>query len=150
MWPETQEKTELELVQLRRLVGSHQPLIVKVSVTDPDSIELSALSAFLHSFYTGIENVFKQIAIDVDHVRPSAGRWHSELLQMMAAPSPSRPAVISPDLLAKLLGYMGFRHVFRHAYTFDLKWEKMRSLVLEAEAVLQEITEACHSLFGGE
>lgn len=147
VWPETREKVELEIGLLHRLVDSHKSLIAKVSHIEPNTVELSALSAYLHSFYTGIENVFKQIAAGIDNQQPSADRWHTDLLKLMSVPSPNRPALISEVLLTKLIGYMGFRHVFRHAYTFDLKWRKMETLVSESEAVLREIEQACHALF---
>jgi len=31
---------------------------------------------------------------------------------------------------------MNFRHVFRHAYSFELMWNKMEKLVLELEPTL--------------
>ena len=147
MLPETQERIELEIAQIGRLVDVHRDLLLKVADTEPDSIELSALSAYLHSFYSGIENVFKQIAADIDGKRPSSDQWHADLLRSMAVPTRHRPPVISEHLLNKLLGYMAFRHVFRHAYTFDLKWRKMEVLVLESEDVLHQLHKACITLF---
>ncbi len=32
---------------------------------------------------------------------------------------------------------MEFRHVFRHAYTFDLRWDRMKTLVLGCEETLR-------------
>jgi len=32
---------------------------------------------------------------------------------------------------------MEFRHVFRHAYTFDLRWDRMKTLVLGCEETFQ-------------
>jgi len=60
--PEVRESVEIELGQLSKLFQSHRALIDRVSRLEPDAIELSALAAYLHSFYSGIENVFKQIA----------------------------------------------------------------------------------------
>ncbi len=67
MWPETGEKVDLELALLQRLAETHRPLLVKVRSVEPDSIELSALSAFLHALYTGIENIFKRIALEMEN-----------------------------------------------------------------------------------
>lgn len=33
--------------------------------------------------------------------------------------------------------YMEFRHVFRHAYTFNLRWDRMKTLVLGCAETLQ-------------
>ena len=32
---------------------------------------------------------------------------------------------------------MEFRHVFRHAYTFDFRWDRMKTLVLRCGETLQ-------------
>lgn len=91
MWPETREKVELELNQLRRLVDTHRPLLTKTITTEPDNVELSALSAYIHSFYNGIENILKQIATDIDGTATSTGGWHTHLLRSMAISTPHRP-----------------------------------------------------------
>ena len=138
MWPETHEKVYLELDLIEHLAESHQSLLAKVRSIEPDTIELSALSAFLHAFYTGIENTFKRIAIEIDKSLPAGERWHADLLSRMARPSAERPPVISGELCVQLGKYMEFRHVFRHAYTFDLKWTKMADLVLRSDQVLEQ------------
>ena len=37
-----------------------------------------------------------------------------------------RPAVIDDELFNLLNDFRGFRHVFRHSYTFELDWERER------------------------
>lgn len=44
-----------------------------------------------------------------------------------------RPRVISENLYKTLLDYKNFRHFFRHAYLFELDWNKMRELVEDFE-----------------
>jgi hypothetical protein len=61
---------ELELLQLQTLLEEHHLLIEACISRDPDTIERSALAAMLHSFYTGIENIFKRIAIEFDGELP--------------------------------------------------------------------------------
>ena len=93
----------------------------------------------LHSFYTGIENIFKRIAIELDGAPPTGEAWHRDLLNAMAQRTSNRPAVISELLRDQLRDYLEFRHVFRHAYSFQLKWRKMSSLVLNCETVLKTL-----------
>lgn len=52
-----------------------------------------------------------------------------------------RPAVISPDLYRKLGDYLSFRHVGRHAYGYELRWEKMRRLVESLPLVAAQLAE---------
>ncbi|MFH1620320.1 MAG: hypothetical protein ABIG11_10530 [bacterium] len=37
-----------------------------------------------------------------------------------------------PETAAILQRHMEFRHLFRHSYSFDLRWNKMKTLVLES------------------
>ena len=150
MWPETAEKARIELAQLRRLIDYHQGLLTKVRTTEPDTTEMSALSAFLHSFYTGVESIFKRIATDVDGFLPAGERWHSGLICAMSLATSKRQAVISEGLCAWIIKYMGFRHVFRHAYDFELKWRKMSDLVLGAEEALDRLEVELKAFFEPE
>jgi hypothetical protein len=82
---------------------------------------------------------FKRLHLEFDGPIPPGEAWHVTLLDAMASSSPSRPAVISPQLRQLLRGYLDFRHMFRHAYTHELKWNKMAALVLNAERVLERL-----------
>jgi len=127
---------EQELIN--RLLEEHRPLVNKCATEAPDAIERSALAAMLHSFYTGIENVFRRIAIECDGYSPDGDTWHRDLLDAMARPTESRPAVISQNLHDALRDYLGFRHMFRYLYSINLRWDRMAGLVLGVEAVWQQ------------
>ena len=138
MSPKLAAYIDVELAQLRQLFAEHRPLLLLVRTRPPDGIERSALAAMLHSFYTGIENLFKRIAIECDGGLPSGAAWHRALLDSMATASTSRPAVISKALHNRLTEYLQFRHVFRQAYAFQLRWEKMQALVEDCETTLAD------------
>lgn len=139
MWDRVRKQTAVEREQLNHLIETHRPLLEKCANVPPDAIELSALAAMLHSFYTGVENIFKRVVIEIDGAPPQGGSWHRELLDRVTHLSAARPAVISTSLRETLRGYLDFRHVFRNAYSFQLQWEKMASLVLECEETLQKL-----------
>ncbi len=149
MWHETSKKVDLELSLIHRLLDSQRDLLRKVRDREPDSVELLALSALLHSFYTGLETAFKRIALEIDGHMPSGIRSHSDLLMQMARPYGARSAVISDDLRCRLGEYMDFRHMFRHAYSFDLKWRKMSGLVLSCVETLDSVEAELSSCFRG-
>ena len=147
MWPETHKRANLELAMLRRMLDLHRPLLDEVRSSEPGITELSALAAVLHSFYTGIENIFKRVAVEIDDSLPSGVASHAALLGQMAHPSDLRPAVISDDLRLRLRAYLDFRHMFRHAYTIELKWRKMADLVLHCEETLDRLQTELEAFF---
>lgn len=147
MWSKTQNRVNLELAMLRQLLESYS-VLRKVQSSEPDETELVALAAILHSFYGGIENIFKRIALEIDFSVPSGMFSHSDLLNQMARSIDLRPVIISEELRQRLNAYLDFRHVFRHAYAFDLKWRKMRDLVLQCEETLDRLDSELQAFFG--
>ena len=59
----------------------------------------------------------------------------------MVSKTDKRSAVISNDLKDKLVEYMGFRHFFRHSYSFYLDWDEIKKLVLPLEDVWSQTKE---------
>lgn len=119
-----------ELQQLDILLLTYRDLLNKVAASDPDLIERAALAALLHSFYNGVENIFRRITLESDGLLPLGESWHMELLDAMAIPEPLRQ---------RLQEYLEFRHFFRNSYAFQLQWEKMKPLVLGVEQALLDL-----------
>jgi hypothetical protein len=82
------------------LFAASQAVIIKSADEKPDFIELSVLATMLHSFYTGIENIFKRIALEIDGNIPSGFASHSDLLTIMTHSNANRPPVISETLMS--------------------------------------------------
>jgi len=139
---ELRENLAVEQAMLRRLIEESAPLLARCRVEPPNSTEQWALAAMLHAFYNGVENCFKRIAIEIDGKAPSGPASHRELLNSMARPGASRPRVIADEMRDRLEEYLDFRHMFRHAYTFSLRWDKMAELVLGVEGLWQQVNSA--------
>lgn len=73
------KQVAVERQQLTRLIDEHKSLLDSCASGEPDAIELSALATFLHSFYSGIENSLKRIAVEIDGGVPSGDAWHRQL-----------------------------------------------------------------------
>ena len=116
---------DVERQQLNRLIDEHRPLLDSCTSHEPNAIELSALATFLHSFYSGIENPLKRVAIEIDGGAPSGEAWHRQLLASMTSATNLRPAVLSNNLYEIVSEYLAFRHFFRQAYSFRFDWSKM-------------------------
>lgn len=130
---------EFELEQLSHLLEVHRELVLKSQDCVPSSVELSALAMMLHSFYTGVENIFKRITVDSGDQILSGENWHRALLDSMLRSASSRPIVISPETHESLGDYRAFRHVFRNAYSFDLDWGKLAPLVADCDSTLKRL-----------
>lgn len=128
----------MEQAELDALFEFHRDLLRKCRKEAPFGIELSALATFLHSLYSGIENSFRRIAIELGEGVPSEGDWHRRLLEQMSQPADKRSQVISNELLQRLKEYLEFRHLFRNIYAFRLRWEKMERLVLGSEQLIKD------------
>ena len=123
---------------LDNLFDTYELLFNLVKQKEPDAIELAAIATVIHSFYNGIEGIFLLVSKNIDKNTPSADRWHKELLTQMAAYTDKRIPVISENSLEDLSQYMQFRHFFRHSYSFQLNWDKIRPLVENIHAVWQQ------------
>jgi hypothetical protein len=69
---------EVELTQIEQLLAVYRHLIAKCREKQPDLIELSALGAMLHAYYTGIENIFKRVLVETGGTMPKGEYWHTE------------------------------------------------------------------------
>lgn len=133
---ELKRQIHVEGQQLRRLLRMHARLLAKCYTAQPTVDELAALAAILHAFYNGVENIFKRVAVTLNGGPPRGPFWHADLIEAMSKPTANRPALLSEGLYETLQEYLDFRHVFRQAYSFELRWEKMKHLVQGLNEVL--------------
>lgn len=125
-----------ESEKIENLFKSFASLIKEVKSKNPTFIELNALAMFLHSFYNGLENIFKLIAKKLDEKIPTGERWHIELLDQMTKPINNRQQIVLTNKIYEdLKEYLGFRHFSRYAYSFDLNWELMKDLIYRIEEI---------------
>ena len=95
-----------------------------------DNYDKATIGFYLHNFYNGCENIFTLIARTFENnIEPQT--WHRSVLERMSLDIKGiRPAVIDEELVSLLDNFRGFRHVFRHCYSFELDWNRER-IVLE-------------------
>ena len=130
---------EMEIREIDELFCKYADLFQHAKNTKPDLTQTTALASVLHSFYSGIENIFLRIVKNADHITPTGNKWHHSLLAQMSKQTASRSAVLSERAREQLQGYLGFRHFYRHAYSHFLEWSQMKQLVFQAEDVWTEI-----------
>ena len=133
-----------EIGQIDQLLTVYADLVERVQQRPPDLVEIAALASVLHSFYNGLENIFLSIAKGLDPQVSTGAQWHRDLLVHMTQETAHRGAVISAELAQKLATYLGFRHFYRHSYSFFLEWDKLQELVTSLRAIWAQTKEELH------
>ena len=133
-------KIQLGLEELETIHKQITSLVEQTTTSDVSDIETAAACAMLHSFYTEMEKILKLIAQDWDDRMPSSESWHKDLLRQMAAPTDTRQAVLTPDLVEVLGEFLAFRHLFRGASIALMRWDKLSPLVAKVENTFTEFT----------
>ncbi len=88
-----------------------------------DRILARSIGFALHNFYNGVEQILEDIAKEVDGSRPVGDAAHQELLNQMLQPTKLRPAIIPDDAFPLFDDLRRFRHLFRHSYGIDLRFD---------------------------
>lgn len=135
----TKEKINLEISKIDTLVSKSSLLLTKCQNTEPDFFDLNAAGSILHSFYNGLESIFKLIHKASDGTPLTSTMWHSELFHSMFIQTEKRKTVLSQDLEEPLKEYLGFRHVFRHSYGYELDWERLSPLFSGMTEIWQKV-----------
>jgi len=136
---ELKDLLKVEIENLQRLTDEMGQLLTNTG-EKKNFIEVRAAGSILHDFYSGIEKIFERVALAVDKNLPEGVDWHKELLFQMTRPLEGiRDKIISEDLLQKLKEFLRFRHLFRHIYGFELKWERISPLCLDMKNILNEL-----------
>ena len=140
------EQIIYKIKEIDRLFIEYELIFEKIKIEKPDLFDMTILGSILHSFYNGLENIFEIIAKNIDGNVPSGNKSHQELLHQMASENNKREEVISEELYLKLREYATFRHFYRHAYSFQLKWEKLEPLINDMQNVWNEMKQTLEKL----
>ena len=122
------EKITLEISKINALVDKSSILLDKCKISEPDFVELNAIGSILHSYYGGLESVFNMIYKSSYKKTPAGNMWHSDLFADMFKKTEKHEQILSQELFELLKEYLGFRHVFRHAYSYELDWSRLQPL----------------------
>ena len=64
----------------------------------------------------------------------------------MTQKTAKRDEVIDEELYLELREYVTFRHFYRHAYSFQLNWEKMKPLVHNVKSIWERVKKRIKSV----
>ena len=85
---------------------------------------------WIHNLYCAFEDLFKLVAGFWENSLSTDGEYHIQLLKRMQIEIEGvRPALLSSAGYRLLNELRAFRHVFRHAYSYDLDRERVAILL---------------------
>ena len=126
--------------ELSKLEILSQKLASQVNRTNKEEIAESA-ALRLHNFYTGCERIFKLIISEINGGIPHELDWHKRMLtQVSLEIEDIRPAIISPQTRKDLEELLRFRHVVRNIYGFELKPERIETLITLTTSLFPNFT----------
>jgi hypothetical protein len=132
-------QVRFETGRIDHLFESYADLLERVQAKSPDLVEITAVAAVLHSFYNGLEKIFLSIAKGIDRNVPTGAQWHRDLLTKMTEATSNRGPVLTVDTARRLANYLGFRHFYRHSYSFFLEWDELEGLVTPSAKVWGQV-----------
>jgi len=99
---------------------------------------------WLHNLYSAFEDLFKLTAGFWENNVKTNGDFHINILKrMLVHIEQVRPALISEESYQFLNELRGFRHVFRHAYSFGMDDERVSFLLFRVlkkkELLMQDL-----------
>ena len=121
---------QVELERLGRLESGINQVQQEMRITpELATIFYESIALKLHNFYTGCERIFQLIASELNGILPSNYDWHKRLLNRMGVEREGLPPVLSQDTISRLQDYLGFRHIVRNLYGFELDPVRLQQLV---------------------
>jgi hypothetical protein len=132
-------QVKFEIGQIDQLFESYADLLERVQKKTPDLVEVTAVGSVLHSFYNGLENIFLSITKGIAGEVPSGSQWHRDLLTQMTKSTAERRSVLTAQMAHRLTDYLGFRHFYRHSYSFFLEWNEVEKLVTPLAEVWTQV-----------
>ena len=131
---------ETELARLEKLATGMENVRQKRE-SYPELMEglSESLALKLHNFYTGCERIFQLIASELNGGIPSGDDWYRRLLERMSLSREEMPPVLQEETAKSLREYLGFRHVVRNIYGFELDLERLEMLLVRYGEVWQQV-----------
>jgi hypothetical protein len=105
-------------------------ILEDIEATEPDRSEKKSHPGYLlHNLYCSLEDLWQEVAGTFENRLEDPTRYHRELLQRMHLEIPGiRPRILNTASYQLLNELQGFRHIFRHAYDYELDAVRLRQL----------------------
>ncbi len=134
---------EETLTVMDGFVREGEEALILFGTRHPSPLEIRGAADLLHDFYTAVEDIFERIAEEINGGIPRGEHSHRDLLKQMSLDVPGlRPPILSTLLRDQLGEVLRFRHLFRHAYSHQIEWERVNSLLERVPEIHTELSDA--------
>ncbi len=117
------------------------------SINHLDEHKIIHCTYLLHNLYNAYEDLFQEISVCFENNIERSSGYHKNILLRMKISIPGiRPAILSEESYNLMSELMGFRHVFRHAYNYNIEPVKLQDLQVKVIAG-RELIEKDISIF---
>jgi hypothetical protein len=109
---------------------------------NPSEADTVFTAYLLHNLYGAVKELLKQVALTFENRVGDLAHFHAELLRRMSLDMPGfRPAFLTPQTRNALQELRRFRHLFRHAYDYQLDPRRVTELAAATAALRQPLTQ---------
>jgi len=119
--------------QVQQINSIYTRLKTKVSAIEKQAVSVEAVESagyWMHNLYCAFGDLFKLVAGFWENSLSADGDFHVQLLKrMLLSIEGVRPALLSEGSYKFLNELRGFRHAFRHAYSYGLDDERVNTLL---------------------
>jgi len=122
---------DLQVEEIVSIYGLLEEKILRTQEGPVAKEMVESIGYWLHNLYSAYEDLFRQVASFWENSLQDTRRYHVQLLKRMRLNIAGiRPPLLrGEDGLACLDELRGFRHAFRHAYSYGLDDDRVFSLV---------------------
>ena len=142
--------------QVRQIDSIYGSLAKKVVAIEKQRVTVETVESagyWMHNLYCAFEDLFKLVAGFWENNLSANGEYHIHLLKRMLVEIEGvRPALLSNAAYKYLNELRGFRHVFRHAYSYGLDDERVSALlrkILEQKDIVMSDLQAFRNTIAG-
>jgi hypothetical protein len=119
--------------QVKQIVSIFESLEKKALAFEKQPVTTESMESagyWMHNLYCAFEDLFKLVAGFWENNLSANGEYHIHLLKRMLVEIEGvRPALLTTISYNSLNELRGFRHVFRHAYSYGLDNERVSALL---------------------
>ena len=136
---------EFQVALIKTIYQRLNEKLVVIEKETPSREMIDSAGYWMHNLYCAFEDLFKVVSAFWENNLNPDGDYHVNLLKrMMINIKDIRPPLLSLDSYEYLNELRGFRHVFRHAYSYGLDDERIgyliRKTVSNKEMVLADLS----------